>query len=177
MVPTRMTANGQSAQLASGRERIAIVRGLRTPFAKRGTAYADVSALELAKLVVTELLARAELDAREIDLVVYGQVTPSIEAPNIAREIVLGTDMPKNIEAFSVSRACATGFQAMTSAAEAMLAGHGSVAVAGGADSASDVPVLVRKRLARALAEATKAKRLPDKLAALSKISPRTFSR
>ncbi len=65
MVPTRMTANGQSAQLASGRERIAIVRGLRTPFAKRGTAYADVSALELAKLVVTELLARAELDARE----------------------------------------------------------------------------------------------------------------
>jgi acetyl-CoA acyltransferase len=170
-----MTANGQSAQLASGRERIAIVRGLRTPFAKRGTAYADVSALELAKLVVTELLARAELDAREIDLVVYGQVTPSVEAPNIAREIVLGTDMPKNIEAFSVSRACATGFQAMTSAAEAMLAGHGSVAVAGGADSASDVPVLVRKRLARALAEATKAKRLPDKLAALSKISPQDF--
>src|SRR5208283_1601786 len=173
MGPKRVTATGQAAEFARGRERIAIVRGLRTPFAKQGTAYANVSALDLAKVVVTELLARADLEGRDVELVVYGQVTPSVEAPNIAREIVLGSDMPKNIEAFSVSRACATGFQAMTSAAESMLAGHCSVAVAGGADSASDVPVMVGKRLARALAEASKAKRLPDKLAALSNLSPK----
>jgi acetyl-CoA acyltransferase len=173
MVPKRVTANGQAAEFARGRERIAIVRGLRTPFAKRGTAYANVSALDLAKLAVTELLARADLHGREVELVVYGQVTPSADAPNIAREIVLGSDMPKTIEAFSVSRACATSFQAMTSAAEAMLAGQCSVAVAGGADSASDVPIAVSKRLARALAEARKAKGLPEKLAALSRLSPR----
>jgi acetyl-CoA acyltransferase len=171
MVPKKVTAN--AVELARGRERIAIVRGLRTPFAKRATAYANVSALDLAKLTVAELLARADIHPREIELVVYGQVTPSLDAPNIAREIVLGTDMPKTIEAFSVSRACATSFQAMTSAAEAMLAGQCSVAVVGGADSASDVPITVSKRLARALVEASKAKGVPAKLRALSKLSPR----
>jgi acetyl-CoA acyltransferase len=172
MVPSRVTVNGRTPDVARGRERVAVVRGLRTPFAKRGTEYARVTALDLAKLVVAELLARADLHGREVDLVVYGQVTPSIDAPNIAREIVLGTDMPKTIEAFSVSRACATSFQAMTSAAEAMLAGQCSVAIVGGADSASDVPITVTKPLARALAEASKAKGLSAKLRALSKLSP-----
>jgi acetyl-CoA acyltransferase len=163
--------NGNGAG-ASG-ERIAIVTGLRTPFAKQGTAYRDLSALDLGKLVVSELLARAELDPREVGMCVYGQVVPSLSAPNIAREIVLGTGMPKDIEAFSVSRACATSFQSMTSAAEAMLAGQHTVAVTGGADSASDVPIAVSKPLANALVEAAKAKSLPDKLRIFAKLSPR----
>src|SRR6478752_6510694 len=107
-----------------GRERIAIVAGLRTPFAKQSTAYRHMSALDLGKVVVSELLARAELDPKEVELCVYGQVVPSISAPNIAREVVLGTGMPKSVQAFSVSRACATSFQSLTSAAEAMLAGQ-----------------------------------------------------
>jgi acetyl-CoA acyltransferase len=156
-------------------ERIAIVAGLRTPFAKQGSAYKDVSALDLGKIVTTELIARAELDPKEIGLVVFGQVVPSISAPNIAREVVLGTGMPKSIEAFSVSRACATSFQAMTSAAEAMLAGQHSVAIAGGADSASDVPITVSKRLAHALIEANKARTLPEKIRAFTKLAPKDF--
>ena len=154
-------------------ERIAIVAGLRTPFAKQGTAYRDMSALELGRVVVAEMLARAELDPKEIGLCVYGQVVPSLSAPNIAREIVLGTGMPKSVEAFSVSRACATSFQSMTSAAESMLAGQHQVAVTGGADSASDVPIAVSKKLAHALIEASKAKSLTGKLQAFRKLSPR----
>ncbi|MFO0670775.1 MAG: acetyl-CoA C-acyltransferase, partial [Polyangiaceae bacterium] len=127
-------------------DRIAIVHGLRTPFARSGTAYRDMSALDLAKVVVAELVAQTGLPPAEVGLLVYGQVLPSIAAPNIAREIVLGTNLPKSIEAFSVSRACATSFQAMTSAAEAMLAGQHAVAIVGGADSASDVPITVSKR-------------------------------
>ncbi|MEO6420551.1 MAG: acetyl-CoA C-acyltransferase, partial [Polyangiaceae bacterium] len=156
-------------------ERIAIVAGLRTPFAKSGTAYRDMSALDLGKTVVSEILARSELDPKEIGLCVYGQVVPSLSAPNIAREIVLGTGMPKNIEAFSVSRACATSFQSMTSAAEAMLAGQHDVAITGGADSASDVPISVSKRLANALVDASKAKTVGQKLKVFSKLSPRDF--
>src|SRR5271156_6678377 len=152
-------------------ERIAVVAGLRTPFAKQGSAYGDVSALDLAKIVTSELLARSELDPKEIGLVVFGQVVPSIAAPNIAREVVLGTGMPKTIEAFSVSRACATSFQAMTSAAESMLAGQHSVAIAGGADSASDVPITVSKKLAHALVEASKARTLPEKIRAFTKLA------
>jgi acetyl-CoA acyltransferase len=167
--------NGNGSGAAGGRERIAIVDGLRTPFAKQSTAYRDLSALELGKIVTAELLARADLDPKEIGLVVFGQVVPSVSAPNIAREIVLGTGMPKTIEAFSVSRACATSFQAMTSAAESLLAGQHAVAIAGGADSSSDVPITVSKKLAHALLDASKARTLPEKLKAFSHLAPKDF--
>jgi acetyl-CoA acyltransferase len=158
---------------APKRERIAVVRGLRTPFARSGTAYKDMSGLDLGKLVVRELLARAELDLSEVELVVYGQVAPSVDGANIAREIVLGTGMPKGVQAFSVSRACATSFQAMTSAAEAMLAGQCSVAVVGGADSATDVPITISKALARAVIDAKNARTLGERLRAFARLSPR----
>lgn len=156
-------------------ERIAIVAGLRTPFARSGTVYKGLSALDLGKAVVSELVQRSELDPSEIGLCVYGQVVPSISAPNIAREIVLGTDLPKDIEAFSVSRACATSFQAMTSAAEAMLAGQHDVAIIGGADSASDVPITISKKLGGILMDAQKAKTLGAKLSLFAKLSPKDF--
>jgi acetyl-CoA acyltransferase len=166
----RVAANGNGTA-PSKRERIAIVRGLRTPFAKQGTAYAHMSALALGKLVVRELLARAELHPAEVDLVVYGQAVAGARDTNIAREIVLGTGMPKDVQAFSVSRACATSLQAMTSAAEAMLAGQCSVAVTGGADSVSDAPIALSPQFSRALMEARDARKLSGKLRALSKVS------
>ena len=167
--------NGNVASPPPKGERIAIVQGLRTPFARQGSAYKDLSALDLGKLVVSEMLQRAELDPREVGLCVYGQVIPSLSAPNIAREVVLGTGMPRTVEAYSVSRACATSFQSMTSAAEAMLAGQHTVAVTGGADSATDVPIAVSRRLAAALLEASKARTLGEKIKAFSRLTPKDF--
>lgn len=154
-------------------ERVAIVQGLRTPFAKRCTAYRALSAVELGALVVRELVARAELDPREVGAVVYGQAVPSPAAPNVAREIVLGAGLPKGVEAFSVVRACATSFQATTSAAEAILSGQHDAAIAGGADSASDVPITVSRKLAAAFVEAQNARTFASKLRVLSRLSPR----
>jgi len=154
-------------------ERVAIVAGLRTPFAKQGTAYRRMSALDLGTLVVRELVLRTELDPRAIGMCVYGQAVPSPTAPNVAREIVLGAGLPKDIEAFTVVRACATSFQATTSAAEAILAGQHDVAIAGGADSASDVPITVSRKLAAALVEIQKTKSVTDKLRILSHLAPR----
>src|SRR5689334_1279309 len=91
--------------------RVAIVAGLRTPFAKQGTAFRNLTALDLGKFVVAELLQRTGVKASEVEEVVYGQVIPSLAIPNIAREIVLGTGMPRSIEAYSVARACATSYQ------------------------------------------------------------------
>lgn len=166
------TTNGHAAAPPK-RERVAVIGGLRTPFAHRAGVYWGMSALDLARLVVRELLARVELDPAEVELVVYGQVMPSFEAPNIAREIVLGAGMPKDVQAFSVSRACATSFQAMTSAAEAMLAGQCSVAIVGGADSETDVPMVTSKALARALFEARRARTLGEKVRAFASLSPK----
>jgi acetyl-CoA acyltransferase len=157
-------------------QRVAIVAGLRTPFAKQLTAYKDLSALDLGKLVVSELLARTEIEPTLIDQVVFGQVLPSIDAPNIAREVVLGTGMDRRTEAFSVSRACATSFQSAVSVAEAILAGAIDVGIAGGADSASDVPIRVTKRLSTALVALTKARSLKDRLDILTSLRPKDFA-
>ncbi len=159
----------------NGKPRVAIVAGLRTPFAKQGTAYRSISALELGKTVVNELLTRTGIDPHEIEQCVYGQVVPSLAAPNIAREIVLLTGMPRDIEAFSVSRACATSYQSTVSVAQAIQTGQITCGVAGGADSASDVPISVGKRLASALIDANRAKTLQQRLAAFRGLSPKDF--
>jgi acetyl-CoA acyltransferase len=157
----------------NGIPRVAIVAGLRTPFAKMGGAYRDVSALQLGQLVVRELLERTGVPAEWVQQVVYGQVVPSVSAPNIAREIVLGTAMPRNIEAYSVSRACATGYQSTVNVAQAIQAGVIDCGISGGADSASDVPITVSKRLAKALIQLSQARSAGAKLKAFKGLSPK----
>ncbi len=162
--------------MQSNGRRVAIVAGLRTPFAKQWTAYREVSALDLANIVVAEMLQRIHLDPNEIQQVVYGQVVPSVEAPNIAREIVLATGMPKDIEAYSVSRACATSYQSTVNVAEAIMAGAIDTGVAGGADSASNVPITVSKPLADALVAATKARSIGERMQAFAGLRPRDLA-
>ncbi|HYQ02054.1 MAG TPA: acetyl-CoA C-acyltransferase FadI [Polyangiaceae bacterium] len=157
---------------SNAERRVAIVSGLRTPFAKQGTAYKNLSALDLGKIVVAELLQRTGLDPHAVEQVVYGQVIPSLSVPNIAREIVLGTSMPRSVDAYSVARACATSYQATVNVAESILAGVIDCGIAGGADSASDVPMTTSKRLSTALLEVSKARSLGDKVRALAGLAP-----
>lgn len=151
-------------------ERIAIVAGLRTPFAKQATAFHGVPAVDLGKIVVNELLQKHDIDPAIIDQLVFGQVVQMPEAPNIAREIVLGTGMNVSTDAYSVSRACATSFQSTVNVAESIMAGHVDVGIAGGADSSSVAPVGVSKKLARTLVDLTKAKSLGQRLSLFSKL-------
>lgn len=151
-------------------DRIAIVAGLRTPFAKMATYFHGVPAVDLGKMVVNEMLVRNNLDPKLVEQLVYGQVVQMPEAPNIAREIVLGTGMHVSTDAYSVSRACATSFQSTVSIAESMLAGNIEVGVAGGADSTSVSPIGVSKKLARALVDLQKTKTLGQKWGVLKKL-------
>jgi acetyl-CoA acyltransferase len=146
-------------------DRIAIVTGLRTPFAKQATAFHGVSALDMGKMVVNELLSRSELDPKEIQQLVYGQVVLMPAAPNIAREIVLGTGMDVATDAYSVTRACATSFQSTVNVAESIMTGNIDIGIAGGADSSSLVPIGVSKKLAIALVDLNKARTFSQKLA------------
>jgi len=153
-------------------ERIAIVDGLRTPFAKQATAFHGVSALDLGKTVVSELVNRSELDPKLIDMLVYGQVIQMPKAPNIAREIVLGTGMNISTDAYSVSRACATSFQSTVNIAEAILSGTADIGIAGGADSSSVLPIGVSKKLAHALVDLNKARTFSQKFQIIKKLRP-----
>ncbi|SXD08193.1 acetyl-CoA C-acyltransferase FadI [Klebsiella quasipneumoniae] len=154
-------------------DRIAIVTGLRTPFARQATAFHGVPAVDLGKMVVGEMLARSDIPVEAIEQLVFGQVVQMPEAPNIAREIVLGTGMSVHTDAYSVSRACATSFQAVANVAESLMAGTIRAGIAGGADSSSVLPVGVSKTLARALVDANKARTLSQKLKLFSRLRPR----
>lgn len=168
-MPRLQKSATQNLTTRSG-DRIAIVAGLRTPFAKMATHFHGVPAVDLGKMVVNELLVRHNMDVDLIEQLVYGQVVQMPEAPNIAREIVLGTGMNVHTDAYSVSRACATSFQATVNIAETMLAGNIEVGIAGGADSTSVSPIGVSKKLARALVDLQKTKTLGQKWSVLKKL-------
>jgi acetyl-CoA acyltransferase len=160
----------QDLKTRSG-ERIAVVSGLRTPFARQSTEFGQVPAVDLGKMVVNELMARTDIDPALIDQVVFGQVIQMPAAPNIAREIVLGTGMNVHTDAYSVTRACATSFQAAANVTESILSGTVEIGIAGGADSSSVLPIGVSKKLAANLLALSKTKTVGQKLKILKSLS------
>mgnify|MGYP003945782913 CR=1 FL=1 len=153
--------------------RVAIVAGVRTPFARSGTALKNISAIDLGKLCVAELIQRSNLDGREVEALVFGTVVPSVLAPNIAREVSLLPMLPKGVQAVTVSRACASANQAITDAADQIALGHASIVIAGGAESLSNVPILHSRGFSDALVTASRAKTLGGRVKALSRIRPK----
>ncbi len=152
--------------------RVAIVAGLRTPFAKAGTVFKTMSAIELGRLCVTELVERANLAGEKVDALIFGTVIPSVLAPNIAREVALLPIFPKGIPAFTVGRACASANQAITNAADQIALGQANVVIAGGAESLSNVPILHSRGFSDILVTANRAKTLPAKIQALARTRP-----
>ena len=155
--------------------RVAIIAGVRTPFARSGTVYKDVPAVALARHVARELLYRSEIDPKTIDEVVMGQVVPSVLTPNVAREVSLLPQFPRTVPAYTLNRACASAAQAITNAADQIRLGHADVILAGGVESLSDIPVLHSKRMSQLLVDASKAKSMGDRLAVLGRVRPRDF--
>jgi acetyl-CoA acyltransferase len=153
--------------------RVAIVAGLRTPFAKSGTVFRDVSATSLARHAARELLVRSELDGREVDEVVFGQVVPSVRVPNVAREVSLLPQLLPSVPAYSLNRACASAAQAITNAADQIALGHADTVLAGGVESLSDIPVLHSRRFSRILLDAGKARSVGGRIGALARTRPR----
>ena len=153
--------------------RVAIVAGLRTPFARSGTTLKSLSAIDLGKRCVAELLQRTEIDPALVEAIIYGTVVQSVLAPNIAREISLMPLLPKGIQAFTVGRACASANQAITDAADQITLGHADVIIAGGAESLSNVPILHSRGMSDALVAASKAKTFGGRVRALARVRPR----
>jgi acetyl-CoA acyltransferase len=168
-----MTASWPGA--ADGR-RVAIVDGLRTPFAKSGTALREMTSLDLGQAVVTELLARTGVDPAQVDRVVYGSVVQDVAAPNIAREIVLSSILPDTVDAFSLTRACATSTQTCIDGAQAILMGEADIVITGGADSLSKPPVLFADEFVEVTQKAGAARDLAGRLKAFAQLRPKDLA-
>ncbi len=117
--------------------RVAIVAGGRTPFVKAGKAFKDLGPLELARQSVLGLVERHSVDPDGIEAIAYGVVVPEPGRPNLAREIIFETGLPKTIEAQTLSSYCITGLRTVTTIAEAIACGRIDVGIAGGVDSLS----------------------------------------
>jgi acetyl-CoA acyltransferase len=155
--------------------RAAVIAGLRTPFVKAGTDFKDLSAVDLGALVVNELVARSGLPAATFDSVIFGQVVPSKLVSLIGREMVLRSQLPRSVEAHTVSRACATSLQAATAAANQVALGQSDCVIAGGAESISDAPIFASRRLAQKLVELSRARTLSQRLSILTSLQLRDF--
>lgn len=150
----------------------AVVAGCRTPFTRAGTHFARLTAIELGRHAVTELLARTRIEPGLVDQLIYGTVIHDPQAPNIAREVGLAT-LPEDVPATTVSRACASANQAISDGVNLIEAGVADVVVAGGAECLSRIPILASDRLARVLVSASRAKSLGARLRAFTALRPR----
>ena len=155
------------------RRRVAIVMGCRTPFCKAGTALAGVSAVDLGRAATRELLARAEIEGRLVELVVMGQVVQSALAPNLGREVSLLPQFPAEVPAYTVGAACASANQAITDAADRIALGHADVVIAGGAESLSSIPILHSRRMGDTLVAVSRARSWGERARLLAGLRPR----
>src|SRR5256885_4712241 len=138
--------------------RAAIVAGLRTPFVRAGTDFAQLDVLELARSVTVELLQRSGLEPEQVDHVIYGNVVRPVAYSNLARELVLAAGLSRRTPADTVTLACASACQAITDATNLIERGYAEVVVAGGVGILSNVPIALGPPLARALLAASQSR-------------------
>lgn len=155
------------------KERIAIVAGIRTPFCKAGGVLRDMEADDLGAFVVAELMARTGIPGNKIDELIFGNVLQPPQSYNIARIIAIKAGLPVKVSAFTVNRNCASGLEAITNAADKIQLGHDDIVIAGGTESMSNFPVVIRKGYKEFLQKLGKSKGWKSKLAALFSFRPR----
>lgn len=154
------------------KERIAVIDGIRTPFCKAGGVFRDLEADDLGAYVVRELLARIDIPADDIDELIFGNVIQPPHATNIARVLSVKGGLPIKVPAFTVNRNCASGMEAITTAANKMLVGEADIIIAGGTESMSNFPILFNKKARAFLMKFSKARTFTDKLKMMLSFRP-----
>lgn len=162
-------------------ERIAVIDGVRTPFAKQMTTLKHMTSLDLAQMIVNELTSRHYGIEKYVEQLVYGQVILNPNIPNIAREVILGTRLKSQIDAYSISKACVSSLQATINICGSIKSGEIKSGIAGGGDSASNIPFMSSDKFGKWLLNIIKTKSFLKKIKLLSKFKlkyflPRTLS-
>ncbi len=154
------------------KERIAIIDGIRTPFCKGGGVLKDMEADDLGAYPVKELLARTGFPPEKVDELIFGNVLQPPHATNIARVVSIKGGLPNDVPAFTVNRNCASGMEAIATAANKIWMGEADVIIAGGTESMSAFPVLFSKKMRNFLQKLNKARGWKQKLQTLFSFRP-----
>lgn len=159
----------------SGTTRVAVVGGARTPFAKAGTRLRQYSALDLSVHAVTGLLQKHRVDPSLMDELVHGIVIVDPKVPNIAREVVLSSELSSSTPAYTISNNCVTGASAVTSVHDSIVSGRADAGIAGGVDSMSNPPVLFGHQASRIFLDLSTAKSVRGRIGHLLRLRPWHF--
>ena len=122
-----------------------IISGARTAIGSFGGALADVSATELARVVIESALKRAGIDSADVDEVIMGNVLQAGLGMNPARQSAMAAGIPDTVPSFTVNKVCGSGLKSVALAAQAIAAGDAELIVAGGMESMSRAPYLMKK--------------------------------
>src|SRR5262249_35188856 len=152
---------------------IAIVEGVRTPFAKAFGPLARVPAQDLGRDATRAVLARAGVRPDQVDQVVFGNVALPADAANIARVIALQAGIPRDRLAHPVQRNCASGMESTTPAAGLIRLGEARTVVAGGVESMSRIPLLYNQEATDLFLRLGRAKTWWQRAGALLAFRPR----
>ena len=145
-----------------------ILNGARTPFARMGTDFMRVSAVDLGRAAAVEAMARSGIEPSAVDQSIFGNIATPVDAANIARIIALRAGVPKEKPAHSVSRNCASGIESVVEAARLVAIGEADVVLAGGVENMTQIPFLYRDSVKGVFAKAGMAKTAGQRLGALS---------
>jgi len=156
------------------KNRAVVVDGARTPFVRAFAEFMELDAIDLGVAATRGLLERTEVPWEVIDAMVWGGVILPTGAPNVGREIILDLGLPRSIEAMTVTRACASGLQAITLAAAQIERGEADVVLAGGADSTSNAPLNMPQSFVHKMAPVVMSSKsgVKDYFRLLAEISP-----
>lgn len=126
-------------------QRAVIVSGARTAIGSFGGALGDVPATELGRIVIEAAIERAGIDRADVEEVIMGNVLQAGQGMNPARQAAIAAGIPVDVPSFTVNKVCGSGLKAVALAAQAIIAGDGDLIVAGGMESMSRAPYLLRK--------------------------------
>ncbi|XP_059972644.1 trifunctional enzyme subunit beta, mitochondrial isoform X4 [Mesoplodon densirostris] len=148
---------------------VVVVDGVRTPFLLSGTSYKDLMPHDLARAALSGLLHRTSVPKDVVDYIIFGTVIQEVKTSNVAREAALGAGFSDRTPAHTVTMACISSNQAMTTAVSLIASGQCDVVVAGGVELMSDVPIRHSRKMRKMMLDLSRAKTLGQRLSLISK--------
>jgi len=137
-------------------ERAVILEGARTPIGKFLGSFSELPTVHLGVLAVKEALRRANVEPGQVEQTIIGHARQAGNGPNTGRQVSVGSSIPKEVSAFNVNMACASGMKAVQLGAQQIMLGEAEVVVVGGMENMTRVPfILDRMRLGYRLGDAT----------------------
>ena len=153
--------------------RVAIVGGVRIPFARANTAYNEAGNQQMLTAVLAFLVKKYSLENQRLGEVAAGAVIKHSRDWNLARESTLGSGLHPDTPAYDVQRACGTSLTAAVQVAHRIAAGEIDSAIAGGADTVSDIPIAHSRGMQQILLASARGRTLGERVGPWLKLRPR----